>query len=378
MTELFLLFFIYVGEIGLAALIYLAAAVSPHPDLIFFSVYFLQTIFSVVQGGMSDRSCRRKHLLIGFIAIVIAQIFFLFAFTYSWLMLFTVLLYGIFGNVVPISRAAMIDTKLKEDFRLSIGLATVAIALGWFSMMYAVHYCHPLTVCWIVTLVSALAIVLLYFVKDWSRHEEPFWNFEFRKGLKEDFSLLTSLFRHPWVAWAMSGYFVAEIAFYQVFAKKKAGIGDPSVRFVIMTWVVGYCLGVFLQGCIVSDKKEKYGVIAGSAISLLAMIGLIALLMGGYENFYMLTGTNAGFALGFGVFIPCLFSLISKEYGLQVQGKIHGLIDAVDSLALSITAGIIYLAREHPVEYLHMYSLIFIILAIYCFVMTIKRLKRRF
>lgn len=377
MTELLLLFFVFVGEVGVASIIYLTSSFTSHPEIIFISVYLLQFVFSIVQGGISDHSCRKKSLIFAFCAILFGQLFFLLAFKYFWMISITVLLYGLLGNVTPISRAALVDTHLKNDFRLSVGLSTVAIALGWVLMMYAAYFFAPFTVCLIVTSLCLLSIGLTFFLIDKADLDEYSGPKKLVKAIKKDLLVLASLLRHSWVSWAMLGYLIAETAFYQVFARGKAQIDNPDVRFVITTWVIGYCAGVFLEKIILRNGSEKTGMVLGALISIASMVALIFITVGKCKAPVFLISTNTFFALGFGFFIPCLFSLISKKHGVHVQGKIYGLIDSVDSLALGIAILIIYLSKTFPVSYLKISSLFFMVFAFFCFVMTIKNISRK-
>ena len=164
MTEFLLLLFIFVGELGLAAIVYLAGVFTDYPKAVFFAVYGLQFFASTIQGGMSDYFCRKKSLIVGFVAICLGQLFFLLAFKHGYFLVLTVLLYGFLGNITPIARAALVDTGFKNDFRTSVGLSTIAIAVGWVAMMYAAYYLSPFFACSLVSFICFISVFLSFFL----------------------------------------------------------------------------------------------------------------------------------------------------------------------------------------------------------------------
>lgn len=81
----------------------------------------------------------------------LGQVFFLLAFKHDFMLFGAVALYGFFGNITPIARAALADTELRDNFRFSVGLSTIAIALGWVLMPFASYYMQPFIGCILVT-----------------------------------------------------------------------------------------------------------------------------------------------------------------------------------------------------------------------------------
>ncbi len=369
MTEFLLLFFVFVGELGLAAVVYLASAITKeYAVAVFFAVYFLQFITSTIQGGVSDYSLRKKSLLAAFNAVLIGQIFFLLAFRHHFMLIGAIALYGFLGNITPIARAALADTELRGNFRLSVGLSTIAIALGWVLMAFASYYMPSLIGCILVTVLCFACNFLVRYIKDPEDKPipKPF-------SVKNEIFIIASLFKHSEIIWGLCGYFIAEIAFYQIFARGKGQVNDPQVRFIVTTWVMGYVLGAVLQHFIFHKGKEKSGIVWGGCISVTAMLSLIIFTIFGVKSKTLLAITNSSFALGFGFFIPCIFSIVSQRYKPHLQGKIYGLVDAVDSLALMIAVAINHTPSKFSLTTLMVTSLILATLALFCFFMTMKR-----
>lgn len=373
MIEAILLFLVFMGEVGLASIVYLAGNFTEYPSAIFFSVYFLQFISSSIQAGISDYGCRKASLIFSLGAICLAQIFFLLAFQYSWMIIFTVLLYGFFGNITPIARAGLNDTRLKNNFRLSIGLSTVAIALGWVLTMFTAYYLPSFLACLIVTFLCVFSIFIAFLIKDSADYIGKDHRFSIRKEILSIYSLI----RHKSMAWCLLGYFFAEVAFYQIFIKGEGHLDDSGVRLMIYTWVFGYCLGVLLQKIFIRSN-ENLGVIIGSIFSLTTMILLTIFEVFNFRNLFAITVTNTLFSCGFGFFIPCLFSMVSKKYGLHLQGKFYGLIDAVDSLAIIIAVSIISFSNWFIIhaETMMFSSFMYVFFSFFCFLASIKEINK--
>lgn len=373
MTEFLLLFFVFVGELGLAGVVYFAKAVLPEYTVaVFFAIYGLQFMTATIQGGISDHSVRKKSLFVAFNAVLLGQVFFLLAFKQPLMLLGAVILYGFLGNITPIARAALADTALRKNFRLSVALSTIAIAIGWILMACAAYYVSPFASCLLVSALCFLCNFLVCYVND---PEDKKAQSSF--SIKKEISLILSLLKHPEIFWGLIGYLIAEIGFYQIFARGKGEINDPLVTFIITTWVIGYVLGAVIQHFIFRKGKEESGILWGGSISIFAMIFLIVFSKFEAQSTPLLAVTNALFSLGFGFFVPCLFAMVFQKYRVHLQGKIYGLVDAVDSLALMIAIAVHhYMLARFSLTILMSTSLFFSVLALLCFFKTIKCVRK--
>jgi len=74
----------------------------------------------------------------------------------------------------------------------------------------------------------------------------------------------------------------------------------------------------------------------GYRISTVSVITIfIASIFGVQYSYYVSILAYVVFSFGYGFFIPCLFSMISKVRQPHEQGKIYGLIDSVDTIAFA-------------------------------------------
>jgi MFS family permease len=371
MVELLLLFLVFLGEAGLAQIIYLARVFIDKPVLVFFLLYILQLVFATFQAGISDHYCRRKSLLFALVAILLGQGFFFAAFEWGlWPLVASIMLYGITGNITPIARAALMDTELKKDFRMSVGLSTIAIALGWISMMIAAYFLPPAAVAWIVTVLAVLGMfVVLFYFKD-PRDLKGTERFTLTNEAKRIYQLI----KHKWFFYGLAGYFIAEVAFYQIFCFDEGNLANPDVRYVITTWVIGYCIGAVVQ--IFGIKDEKFGILSGAYISLVSIALLIIFNIFNIEKSFIVTIFNFMFAFGFGFFVPCLFAFASKRFNPNLQGKMYGLIDATDALGILCGVGMVLATGKDGLTFLVITSGVLVVAAYWMFRSAIRHAGR--
>jgi sugar phosphate permease len=117
-------------------------------------------------------------------------------------------------------------------------------------------------------------------------------------------------------------------------------------------------------------------VFRGAYISLAALFCLIVLSLFDLEDFFLVNVLNMFFALGFGFFVPCLFSSISKKHPMHEQGKIYGLIDSTDALGLMIAVLIILISGTGLFYQLLIGSTFLSLLALGCFRLTVQHLRK--
>jgi hypothetical protein len=230
--------------------------------------------------------------------------------------------------------------------------------LGWIAMLIAAHFLKPMQVCIIVTSLALVGLAfLIWFFKDprdLNKMKEKF-------TLKHELHGILQLVKHKWFFFGLAGYFIAEVAFYQIFCYDEGNLANPDVRFVITTWVVGYCAGVLVQ--IFGVKDERFGIMSGSYISIISIILLIIFNLLDIRGSFLVTVFNFLFSFGFGFFVPCLFAFASKRFRPHLQGKMYGLIDATDALGILCGVGLILFSGELGKDFLILTSGLLILVA---------------
>lgn len=293
----------------------------------------LQVIFAPLQAGASDFYCRKKSIIFCVICIT-TSLCISSLYTYrADLLLLAALLFGMAGNLIPISRAGLLDLIFPhQNFRFYIGLSTVAIALGYcFSaILFSILPSFVILLLIISVLITGIFIAHFYFIDIKNTHTvRDKSNFSLSQ---EIYSLWNDFLKKPMFILLFLTYFFLEIAFYEMFFDY-TGMTPESFFSSVILMCLGYIVGAFvIKRSFKSDKKWiKRGLFCSFiALALFSCIPIERLLLLRLTFFVL-------FAAGYGLSIPCLFSLLSKQEALHShQGRIYGLVDSFDAGALLI------------------------------------------
>ncbi len=139
-------------------------------------------------------------------------------------------------------------------------------------------------------------------------------------------------------------FLLIEISFYSTHA---LGVDLLINNFKIVTFsmILGYLVGIgILRFC--KNESDENMIKAGFKISIFsfAPLFLYALLFSINNLEWIITICYFLYSIGIAFIVPSLFSILSIERDPHEQGKIYGLIDSTDTIALliAIFAGIIY------------------------------------
>lgn len=293
----------------------------------------LQIIFAPLQAGLSDFYCRKKSIIFCLVCITISTCV---SSLYNYrpdLLILAALLFGIAGNLVSISRAGLLDLIFPhQHFRFYIGLSTVAIALGYcFSaILFRILPIFVILLLVILGLMAGIFIAHFYFID--IKDTQPFRHREKFSLSREVYSLWNDLLSKPLFLLIFLTYFFLEVAFYEMFFDYTAMSAD-SFLFSVVVMSLGYIMGAFIIKThnLTDETWLKIGFFC-SFITLILFISIpIDRLLFLRLTFFVL------FSLGYGLSIPCLFSLLSKQEASHSQGRIYGLIDSFDASALLIS-----------------------------------------
>ena len=299
-------------------------------------LYGSQIVFSPLQAGFSDFSCRRTGLLIAFCVTFVSLIllFFHVKFFYIFLLL-AALIKGIGGNIIPIARASLADT-VKHNFRFAIGLSTSAIAIGFIFTTILGNRLSNLYLN--ILLVISLVVLFLFGFKifydksDKDRKDKPATLWEGAK--REIYTIYNDFLKNKLFLMSGLSYYFWELSFYIVF------IGDVDMensffKHYSLAMCLGYLSGVVLLRFI--RKSDPHVLRWGYNISISSIVLVFISYFVGIKviALYLPIISYFFYSLGFGFFVPCLFSMVSKTRALHEQGKIYGLIDAFDGAAFT-------------------------------------------
>ncbi|MGL4348023.1 MAG: MFS transporter [Chlamydiales bacterium] len=367
-----LLSLIVIGEMARTFLGNGAGLKTQHNSRINLFVLFLslQVIFAPLQAGLSDFYCRKKSIIFCLICITTSIcISSLYSYRVDLLTL-AALLFGIAGNLIPISRAGLLDLIFPHhNFRFYIGLSTVSIALGYClsAILFRILPTFSLLLLIIVGLITGIFIAYFYFIdiKDTlpSRYKGEF------SLSKEIYSLWSDFLKKPTFLLIFLTYFLLEIAFYEMFFDYTATTPESFFSSIIVM-CLGYIVGaLFIKTSTCSDETWiKRGLFCSFiALALFTCIPINRLVILRLTFFVI-------YSVGYGLFTPCLFSLLSKQEASHSQGRIYGIVDSFDAGALLISYlinGSFTKPIPHKSTFIHYENFIIPLLSISCFFVAV-------
>ena len=290
------------------------------------------------------------YLLVSFFIIKESQIA-VQKFRFSFLTVAPVcLIMGIAGNVVPIARAAIADLKI-HNFRTAIGWSTIFIGFGWITPVFLRLIMPASGVLLIAALFQGTIIVLIWRFFSGSN---KYLQFPRRVKNKVDY-IKTAITSYKWICKllivpgavaAIFAYMFSETAFFQIYFTDESHILNLGTRLSGVILAFGYAFGVVIQWIVYCSDRS--GIKFGTRFSF---ISLIVICMFAYyfkdSNFNCSANNNACliegvlnfmFSFGFGFFVPSLFTLVSKKFSPADNGKLFGVIDTAETLALNISS----------------------------------------
>jgi MFS family permease len=349
-----LLFFIFVDEAAETSLIKLSAITAAKQIGWIFPLVGLQVLFATFQSSFSDYYSRRTSLIISVVVTIISLCFFKISHVYGFSFLVAALiLKGIAGNTIPIARAGLADITLGHNFRFALAMSICAIALGSWGPMFLISYIGGAKLYFLVMVLAAAALLLLLIQEIGDKEhppskmqsEDPFY--ELFKGFKgfirlfkrDCYVIFNDFLKRPPFSVAMLAYFFAEASFYQILFRLEVLRNYFCFFNVPIELGIGYYVGTAILKF--SRMKNKSNIILGAWVSFLCILTVFLMSYFKFEN-KIITGSLFGvYSLGFALFIPCLFSAISRRRTPYDQGKIYGLVDSTDTCAAILAFGLV-------------------------------------
>lgn len=330
----------------------------------------LQVVFAPLQAGLSDFYCRKRSIIFCLICITMS-IFISSLYTYRKdLLILSAVLFGIAGNLIPISRAGLLDLIFPHhNFRFFIGLSTVAIAAGYClsAIFFRVFSPYFILVLILIGLVVGSAVAYFYFI-DIKDTDSLTAKMEFSLS-QEVYALWNDFLKKPIFLLPLLTYFFIEVAFYEMFFDYTT-TSPESFLYSVILMCLGYMVGAFILRT--STKNDEAWIRIGLFCSFLSLVLFTCTPTD--TTLYLRLIFFILFSMGYGLFIPCLFSLLSKHEPAYNQGKIYGLVDSFDAAALLIAYlmnGELTKSVVHSKGIIHYHNFIIPILSIPCFFIAV-------
>ena len=346
------------------------------------SIYALcQFISAPGLGALSDKFGRKPILIISLLGSVVGYLILGFAGS-LWMLFLGRIIDGLTGGNISTIYAYMADITNPQDRGKYFGLLGAAggagmifgPAIGGFAGAFNISL--PLFIAAGVTLIDVLFgyFILpeslpshLKTVKFDLQHLNPFKQFSHIFSI----DILKKLFLTGFI------FFVAMNGMYgnnAVFLKDVFGWNPMQIGFLL--FVIGF-IDIFSQGFLINKLLPKFGEIKVSVIGLiLATVGfLIASLTSFIPSVFLIYFALIVLNIGDGLFEPSEGGLISKSVGPQMQGRVQGANQGMQSIARIIGPFIAaYIYRYwHGLPYFSQGFLVLIALLIFIFsISTIK------
>ena len=295
----------------------------------------IQFLCSPIQGTLSDRYGRRPVILLSCLGLGLDFIFMALAPTLAWLFV---------GRIISAATAAsfttanayIADVTTHEDRAKAFGMIGAAFGLGfivgplvggvlgdidlrlpfWFAAGLALlNFCYGLFV-----LPESLPVEKRTTRFDWS-HANPVGSLKLLRSYPQVFGLAAVIFIANLAHYVYPSIFV-------LFADYSYGWGQKEVGYVLaLVGVLSVIVNVALVGRLVKAMGERRAVLLGLGCGA---VGFAV---------YGLAGQGWIFLLGlpisalWAIAAPATQSLITRQVGADVQGRIQGALTSLVSLA---------------------------------------------
>jgi len=383
---------IYSTQLTLVALINNLYLLSGNVRVLLIFYYVLALLSSIPQSGLSDECGRKKHLLIASVSVLVSISLFLLIvlihpilklslnnLSVSMIALIPCIIIGVAGNVVPIARGCLCALHL-HDFRSTVGVSTVVIGLSWITVNLLSLILSNVGVI-IFSLIFQVIIVIL--IKTNYNITEELEKTSFRKVFIHSYKWLWSMFLIPGGLAALLAYLLSDTSFYVPYIVEELPGVNIGRKITGVLMGIGYMFGVIIQWIIFPTDKKciKIGIVI-SLISIIMYSIFVYIESAGHAthvngkillNIYGLI--KFSFATGFGFFVPALFSLMSNHLDKSHFGKLFGVIDTMDTLALALSSIIIVVRNSLDKNNLVAlgFSLILFIISLIMYVILLKK-----
>ncbi|WP_264769742.1 MFS transporter [Coxiella burnetii] len=312
---------------------------------VFFLCWF---IGAALLSDLSDKSGRKKALIICLIGSLLGNFVAALAFTLHslWLLLVGRMLVGFTNGSQPIAQAAVVDISPKNKLSRYLGYVIMAVSIGliagpliggvlsdhdyvrWFS------YSTPLYFAALLAFVNIL-LLIIYFKETGITKEKT------QLKLTRALEIFVSAFRHPSVRFLSICYLLLQIGwsiyyiYISAFMVQKFNLSLRGVSILFAFVGVGLTFGLAVLPGIFEKQNfnRKHVTIFGYSILFLGLIFTV------FPNkaiwpWIMIFPLTCGLALAYSF----LISLYSNEVGPEKQGWIMGITSAIVALGAAIAS----------------------------------------
>ena len=345
---------VLVDILGMTMVIPLLAVYAESFHATAFEATLLMPTFAVCQliagpiiGRMSDRTGRRKMLLVSQLGTFLGFIFMARA-TALWMVFVARIIDGATAGNLSLAQAYIADNTEPKDRAKSFALIGIAFGLGFLvgpgiTAMLAGHSLS--TPIYAAAALSMTSVLCTFFLLPGEPPPQaPEGDGAQGPGGKRlgvlDWSAYTQFFERPALRSLLIQFFLYMFAFstftsgFALFAERRfSWHGHPfTPREIGVVFAYAGFLGIVLQGGLVGRLVKRFGEerLVGWGFTTLA-IGYV--ILGGIHDPMMLLITTTIASFGNGVLRPGLTSLITQNAARHEQGVVLGLNQSLTSIA---------------------------------------------
>jgi DHA1 family tetracycline resistance protein-like MFS transporter len=301
--------------------------------LLFASFSLSQLVASPALGDLSDRFGRRPVLVFSLAGTVVSLV--MLALAHSITMLFlSRIVDGLSGGNVSTARAYVADVTEPKDRARAFGLIGAAFGLGFIfgpalsGVLARVSYTAPIWAAAGITLV-AMIMALVWLPETVHRAQA---------GLGNPLRYLPEMLKRPQIRRILTIDFTYwfSLAMFQttfaLFAARRFGFDAAQTGYYFAAFGV---LGAVIQGAMIRPIVRRMG--DKSTFLLGLVIGAVGLVLSAFTysvtTFILLL---IPVALGMGLGMPTVSSLVSHSAGSNEQGRVQGTASAAESLSRTL------------------------------------------
>jgi MFS family permease len=311
------------------------SSISAIQEFVFYFFFLIvQICLSPIQSGYSDFYCRKKSLLVSLFFSALSLVFAFFYFEYLPSPVFVlgamILIKGGLGNNLPLSWAGIADTQT-ADVRLSLGLSTSAIALGYLSLIVLSQFFFGKSLSIIVFSLFVVLIFICFGSFFDLRDQSEGSNREAPSLIKDIKLLMNNFIKVQRFRKGLLTFMFWEISFYSAHMLD-VDLKISNFKGLTLAMILGYLLGVVFLWRL-PEKKDEEMISIGYFISIISFFPIFIFYYFISDVKFLIIPCYFFYALGAAFLAPSLFSTLSKERRSNEQGKIYGLLDSTDTIA---------------------------------------------
>lgn len=306
--------------------------------------FFLQIIFSVILGMISDKFCRKKVLNITVLGSLISVILLDYKFYFI-----AVIINGVFGNILPIALASYSDVHVFHNkeanfFDAFIVKSCVIIALA---MNYKIYYEYLLPIIIIISLANLFLVT--FFFKDF-RDKKP------QKYVKSVLSLVKKIKTFKFYGGFLIIFFLST-AWFALQFHNESFMQNEEIR---MDFFLILGVAMFTGGLIARifnfDSDDCLFFIVFFVFLTFLFNGFISSMLG---DKHIIDDIFLQFSILSGIAFPLFFMSIMKKTTVHQHGTAFGLVDSIIIFSEVTASSFLVFAKESEYFYLYILPLSF-------------------